>query len=208
MNTTHPITTDCDGDGDCKCGDDADTDNTNTNETMTDNDNPFTDVSNLTVDAVREQSEAVDERIETLEDEVHELADAQETVDELRLLLDTDEDKSIVTDVKETRELVSQLRDDVAEYKEAELTELRETVVDNADYDDDEVADMGEDQLTMLIDAMDRLDVGDDGDSEEDGSVKTPTNDSHESSSGFDGSLTDVNPIDSGMAGGSYGDIN
>lgn len=147
----------------CDCG----CDKNNSNDTMTTEDNPFAKMDNLTVDAVREQNDHVDEHIAQLESEIESLEDSMDDLQSEHESLQDERDA---------------LAETVEDHVESEKDALKATLTDSEAYEDEELADMEIDQLEMLVDAMDKFDTDSDepvSDENDQSSVKTPTNDSN-----------------------------
>lgn len=182
MNSTKQLDSNSDGgDSTCDCGDSGST------KTMS-NDNDL-GVSSLTVDAVRDRNANVDERIEDLEGKVRDLQGTSQTIDSVREALDVDGDVSVLEAVKTLQDHASDLDSELSEYKDAELTDLRESICDASNYEMEDLEEKGKDELSLISDALDHSSVSQDdadGSGDDEFTLKTPTNDASDKVSGSD----------------------
>lgn len=187
----------------CDCGSDSD-------KTMSDKDTDMDfPVKSLTVDAVREKNEHVDERIAELTEKLNDAQNASEKLGSVRESIESADDVSLVEAVESLQNDREELQSELKEYREGELDELRQSIVDASDYETDELEDMEKSDLELIAKSLDKLPSdsdgsgdGDDGDDSvtdssefglDESSLKTPTNDA--SGDGEDAPTSDFNPV-------------
>lgn len=177
-------------DGETNSTDEAERNEANEDESMSecdcdsDSGESMLEIDEYTVDAIRMRNDSVDETLTELEEATEAQTDAQETLTAVREALDIDADAHVVDAVEALQEGYTELDEEVSEYRESELDELRESIVDASTYEADELADKDKDELETIRGALDHMeDIG--GVSvEDDSSTKYPTTDAQTDDSG------------------------
>lgn len=142
------------------------------------------DIDEYTVDAIRMRNDSVDETITELEEATEAQTDAQETLTAVREVLDIDGDASVVDAVESLQEGYMELDEEVCAYRESELDDLREFIVDASTYAMDDVVDKDKDELETIHDALDHMDDGGEVAVDDESSTKFPTTDAQTDDSG------------------------